>query len=429
MNDTLQLYLMLITGLAVAVGHVVDIPIITCSLARSLGSSTEDFVMQIEADLLEILDAGIDSQNPAHIDSQYVCNWWDQVDEPEGKYVLCVETVVYCLEVHDECRTASANPELPISGLGSGSGSGLGLGLGLGSASAPKPIPSTAKSKESAIAVEGQSRCSNCPSLCLEIVCLQEALQNCSTYASAMSTTFDHNWEVGMQRVAGFHTLHQMAILKELDSENIPHSVPFLSITRPSGTTAQKSAADIIATRAKTDLEHLMALPPASHKWTWGIDLTEAEVLSIEHMRYKARRNSHSEYNLSLPNGGANPHSPSATPVHSGNTESFKHIISHSERLPPVSSDIALAPRNVGKFDPLSRYPSPEVGPTPQIVVDSKSNFILDIAAAALAWDDADSELSHQSGLDSASASAFPDFAALATAWNDHESASDSESA
>ena len=172
-----------------------------------------------------------------------------------------------------------------------------------------------------------------------------------------------------------------------------------------------------------------MALPPASHKWTWGVDLTEAEVLSIEHMRYKARRNSHSEYNLSLPNGGVHPHSPSATPVHSGNTESFERIIPHSERLPPVSSDIASAPRNVGKFDPLSRYPSPEVGPTPQMVVDSESDSILDTAAAALAWDDADSELSHQSGSDSASASAFPDFTALATAWNDHESALDLESA
>jgi len=72
------------------VGHVVDIPIITCSLAGSLSSSTEDFVMPIKADLLEILDAGIDSQNPVRIDSQYVCNWWDQADELEGKYVpLC----------------------------------------------------------------------------------------------------------------------------------------------------------------------------------------------------------------------------------------------------------------------------------------------------------------------------------------------------
>jgi len=410
---------MSIIGLAVAVGHVVDIPIITHSIAESLGSTTDDFVMPIEADLLEILDAGIDSQNPTHIDTQYACNWWDQVDEPDGKYVLCAETVVYCLEVHDECQTASANLQLLISGLG----------LGSGSASAPKPIPATAKSKESAIAAEGQSQCSNCPSLHLEIVRLQEALQNCSTYASAMSTMFEHNWDISMWCAAGFHTLHQMAILKELDSENIPHSVPFPSMTRPLGTTARKRAADIIATRAKTDLERLMALPPASHKWTWGVNLTEAEVLSIEHMRYKARRNSHSEYNLSLPNGGVDPHSLSATPVHSGNTESFEHIISHSERLPPVSSDIASAPRNVGKFDPLSWYPSPTVGPTPQMVVDSESNSILDIAAAALTWDDADSKLSHQSGSDSALASAFLDFTALAMAWDDHESASDLESA
>jgi len=412
---------MSIIGLAVAVGHVVDIPIITHSIAESLGSTTEDFVMLIEADLLEILDAGIDSESPACIDTQYACNWWDQADEPEGKYVLCVETVVYCLEVHDECQAASANPELLISGLE--------LGLGSGSASAPKLIPSTAKSKELAIAVEGQSRCSSCPSLCLEIVRLQEALQNCGTYASTMSTMFEHNWDVSMRRVAGFHTLHQMAILKELDSENIPHSVPFPSITQPLGTTARKRAADIIATRAKTDLEHLMALPPVSHKWTWGVDLTEAKVLSIEHMRYKARRNSHSEYNLSLPDGGVNPHSPSAMPVHSGNTESFEHIIPHSERLPPVSSDIASAPRNVSKFDPLSRYPSPEVRPMLQMVVNSESDSILDTAAAALTWDDADSELSHQSGSDSASVLAFPDFTALAMAWNDHESASDLESA
>jgi len=80
----------------------VDIPIITRSIAESIGPITEDFVMPIETDLLEILDAGVDSQNPACIDTKYACNWWDQADEPDGKYVLCAEMVVYCLEVHNE---------------------------------------------------------------------------------------------------------------------------------------------------------------------------------------------------------------------------------------------------------------------------------------------------------------------------------------
>jgi len=371
--------------------------------------------MPIETDLLEILDAGVDSQNPACIDTEYACNWWDQADEPDGKYVLCAETVVYCLEVHNESRTTSANVQPPILALALASAVGSALGL--------------------ASAAEGQSRCSNCPLLHLEIIRLHEALQNCGAYANAMSTSFEHNWDVGMRRAAGFHTLHQMAIIKELDSENIPHSVPFPSITRPSGTSARKRAADIITTRAKTDLERLMALPSASHKWTWGVDLTEAEVLSIEHMRYKARRNSHSDYNLSLPDGGVDPHSPSATPIHSGKTRSFEYV-SHSERLPPVSSEIASAPRNVGSFDPLSRYPSSEVEPTPQasaagepqIVASSEPELPLDISAAALRWDNADSELSYQSASESESAMASPDFQALAQAWNEH-SESDSDSA
>jgi len=66
-------------------------------------------MMPIETDLLEILDAGVDSQSPICIDTQYVCNWWDQADEPKGKYILCAETVVYCLEVHHNSQTRLAN--------------------------------------------------------------------------------------------------------------------------------------------------------------------------------------------------------------------------------------------------------------------------------------------------------------------------------
>lgn len=338
-------------------------------MSESIGPTTEHIIMPIETDLLHILDAGVDIRSPARIDSTYACNWWDQPDEPDRPYILCAETLEYCLEVHRESRSGSASPPPPTSA----------------SVKAEQTIPKSANRKApEGLAAESQehSQCSDCHLLRLEILRLRQALQNCGTFAQTMSITFENSWEVGMRRAAGFQTMHQMAILKELDSENIPHSVPFQSIIQPSGTHARKRGAD-------------------------------------------------SDYNLSLPDGGVDPHTPSSTAASLGNTKIFAYI-PQEEGLPPVSSDIASAPRNIGCFDPLSRYPSPDVEPVqnplasrdmPMSVVDdtdSESEFPMDLAEVALAWNDADSKSEHSSA--STSALESIDFTALEKAWNEMDS-------
>ena len=69
---------------------------------------------------------------------------------------------------------------------------------------------------------------------------------------------------------------------------------------------AFRNANDIIASvseNAKQDLIRLQALPPSSHKWTWGEQLTEAKVLALCHSGTQPKHQSHSGYDLSLNHG------------------------------------------------------------------------------------------------------------------------------
>jgi len=74
-----------------------------------------------------------------------------------------------------------------------------------------------------------------------------------------------------MRRTATFHLLHEAALLKETAGTLTP--------TLATATTTQRSA--MVHDEALTELRRLQALPPSSHKWTWGEQLTEQEVLCL----------------------------------------------------------------------------------------------------------------------------------------------------
>jgi hypothetical protein len=58
-----------------------------------------------------------------------------------------------------------------------------------------------------------------------------------------------------------------------------------------------------LAAHAQAKLEHLKSLPPTSHKWTWGVDITENDVLASNQKTKGKGKSHHSGYVRSLPHG------------------------------------------------------------------------------------------------------------------------------
>jgi hypothetical protein len=58
-----------------------------------------------------------------------------------------------------------------------------------------------------------------------------------------------------------------------------------------------------LAAHAQAELEHIKSLPPTSHKWTWGVDITENNVLASNQKTKGKGKSHHSGYVWSLPHG------------------------------------------------------------------------------------------------------------------------------
>jgi hypothetical protein len=58
-----------------------------------------------------------------------------------------------------------------------------------------------------------------------------------------------------------------------------------------------------LAAHAQAKLEHLKSLLPTSHKWTWGVDITENDVLASNQKTKGKGKSHHSGYVWSLPHG------------------------------------------------------------------------------------------------------------------------------
>lgn len=380
--------------------------------------------MPIETNFLQALDVGIDSEDAAKLDPEYACNWWDETQEPDKDYVLSRATLKKCILKHRECvdadlaQTAAEMAADPVPTAVGPSVSTLEQAL---TSTDPTPSGSLQFSSE-------------CHSLQEEVTRLRQDLQNCGSFSTSLATSFEHSWDVSMRRAAGFHILHQMAILKETETAPIQMATPVGPLMRPSATSSRSKASKAIATRAQAELERLQELPAGSQKWTWGTDLTESDVLSIEHMRYKSRKNSHSDYNSSLSSRGAYPHPQSPTPLHSLNDTPLFSTTESMQRVPSFPSDGEPAPLNIGRFDPLSRYPSPiqtvPTTSTSRLPLEPTLNSP-DIAAIAEQWNDDDSS-SDRAGRDPVSETASEadsnlEITAIAEGWNDADSESASE--
>src|SRR6202789_422643 len=72
--------------------------------------------------------------------------------------------------------------------------------------------------------------------------------------------------------------------------------------SKQSAVTRQKQS-QLVAAQAQVEPDRLKALLPTSHKWTWGVDITEDEVLRSNERTKSMRKTHHSGYARSLDDG------------------------------------------------------------------------------------------------------------------------------
>jgi hypothetical protein len=116
-----------------------------------------------------------------------------------------------------------------------------------------------------------------------------------------------------VRQAAGLQQLHELALLKELQAKpwTLLSAVALAPATKttPRGTAGPSKLSAVtqqlqhLAAHAQAELEHLKSLPPTSHKWTWGVDITENDVLASNQKTKGKGKSHHSGYVWSLPHG------------------------------------------------------------------------------------------------------------------------------
>jgi hypothetical protein len=271
-------------GLADAVCQVIEIPIIVRSLADSLGHLGEDELpVPFHPDLLATLDVGTDGANYDRLVDEYAFPWWMGSVPPAPHEILGSGTIIRCLTMHRNLLpTEAQNP--------------------------PPPVQTPAV-KHGA----GDDDCGRCRANDIAVYELKKELREILQFVDGMEFSSFAQLDASRRRAAGLFLLHERVILKESDpatcvlpSNAVAGLCPAPPPTpAPTGRRRQpkrriNAKSRLVSDQAKAALEVLTRIPAPSAKWTWGAELTTAEVLKIG---ARDTSDDHSGYNMSMPSG------------------------------------------------------------------------------------------------------------------------------
>ncbi|KAM6489981.1 hypothetical protein JOM56_014560 [Amanita muscaria] len=107
-------------------------------------------------------------------------------------------------------------------------------------------------------------------------------------YADTIQSYSSNNWDRDLRRTAGFYQLHERSLIRELNSASaVSPASANASGSGPAGCPTRSTSREVrksqqIEEKAKDELARLKAFPLTSHKWVWGIDLTEEDILDMD---------------------------------------------------------------------------------------------------------------------------------------------------
>ncbi|KAF8225766.1 hypothetical protein L208DRAFT_1305072 [Tricholoma matsutake] len=250
------MYVMSWISISNTISLMIEVPILLQSLADSLADiNIEHLPLGFHPSLLAALDDGVATEAPICLVDSYACNWWRHYWEPGPKHILGITTLDECLNTHRQYVLApitdSYHPgsQVPLS----------------------------------------QPDCQSC--LNLQGLVQDSLTKLCSmhNFINGCESSADAALNANTRRTAGFHQLHELALLKELtllkelallkelQAQTLASAVATALVASSNASVTRQS--NHIAAHVKAELEWLQSLPAASHKWTWGVDLTEKDVL------------------------------------------------------------------------------------------------------------------------------------------------------
>jgi hypothetical protein len=329
-------------GIATSINQPIDIPIIIRSLADIIGLHasihipvvfTPEFIATLDLDRR-------DSDCNYRLVEIYQYQWWTgrKARDIDTVPTLNAETMLSCIEHYHHQLNAIANSStnqpsaaqrlstVPSSVRQSQSLASSSRQSSAGHSSAGPSNPGFSNINQSFADHPHTSRpCEKCVKFkdILSVV-LQDILKF-RNFASTMTTTSSNLLQTGIRKASTFYLLHEAAIIKE--TADVGQQVPTTSNTRM-----------MVDPNEHPDsyLDRVASLPASSYKWTWGISLSEDDVLALHRTGTNPGRQPHSGYDLPLKEGrllGDNSADPSSPTIH-GQIESLPEEASF---VPPHS--------------------------------------------------------------------------------------------
>jgi hypothetical protein len=280
-------------GIATSLGLPVEIPIIIRSLADCMALVNPDLLpLTFEASFKDTLDIGAhNNDNKSKVVDKYELSWWSgrkprNIDNVE---VLKGSTLQKCLDHYkQQLSISTAGARVAPAETGARLNTWDKASPDAGSSADAGPSPNAGPSLNCSGDLLPCQNCTKYRQLLSDV--LLDTLKF-RDRISAMSTTSSNLLDRGIRRASAFNLLHEAALLKE--TAGVPPPAP----------SSKKIKITRVKQTASSELDRLKKLPASSYKWTWGVNLTEEDVLALRRSGTCPGRGPHSGYDISLRSG------------------------------------------------------------------------------------------------------------------------------
>jgi hypothetical protein len=229
-------------GIGNSIGLMIDVLILLRSLADSLADVNLDHLpLGFHPSLLAFLDDSVASDSPSHLVESYACDWWHQKADPAPSRIFGINTLDECLDHYQQWVSTHETVSTPID------------------------------SQSGQDAPSGQVDCQSCMDLHALIHDMFDEAHMMHSFLSTCESAADAEMNANLRKVAGFHHLHELALLKEIQSKPSKLTLAMALATsssskniRGAGRQVRPSETEWVSAHAQAELEHLKALPPTS---------------------------------------------------------------------------------------------------------------------------------------------------------------------
>ncbi|PPQ85583.1 hypothetical protein CVT26_012135 [Gymnopilus dilepis] len=290
-----------VLGTATAIGQVIDVPILTRSLADSIVLVPPNkFPVPFDSSIFNILDNGLPEGDACSLAESYTFDWWNEKKEPGADKMIDMEGLLEALDHHATVK--KFNFGNPIAAT-----------------------PPRVNEPEPA----GENSCLDCQVYRRLLTKALNKMKEVYRMANMAEMVTTESLELAKRKGSIFHMLYERSLEKEMEAAVEPPAASTSSEVAPpavsrssevntpaASTTSAKEQKEVdtpaASTTSGTGQKEIDPTPPPAtdpaSKWTWGVNLTDDDVLQL--CNENRRRNpgaEHTGYARPLSTGSPDP--------------------------------------------------------------------------------------------------------------------------